>query len=149
MSCCRVSFLSNKFTQCSIPKSQRQCHECSRKLLVPTMHSKDILLQAKGDHLDRVHLDQMVHEMIRRGSCSSRAVAQQRPRASKLGLKGPSEGYSNDLMRQQLRRPGRGPVGQIEGLLSWKIYSTRELENSSKTKLIYIAGPKIVKALKH
>jgi hypothetical protein len=36
-------------------------------LLVPTMHSRDILLQAKGDHLDRVHSDQMVLEMIRRG----------------------------------------------------------------------------------
>ncbi len=28
---------------------------------------RDILLQAKGDHLDRVHSDQMVLEMIRRG----------------------------------------------------------------------------------
>jgi hypothetical protein len=36
-------------------------------LWVPTMHSRDILLQAKGDHLDRVHSDQMVLEMIRRG----------------------------------------------------------------------------------
>ncbi len=31
------------------------------------MHSKDILQQAKGDHLDRVHSDQMFLEMIRRG----------------------------------------------------------------------------------
>jgi hypothetical protein len=36
-------------------------------LWVPTMHSRDILLQAKRDHLDRVHSDQMVLEMIRRG----------------------------------------------------------------------------------
>ncbi len=36
-------------------------------LRVPTMHSRDILLQAKGDHLDRVRSDQMVLEMIRRG----------------------------------------------------------------------------------
>ncbi len=27
----------------------------ARILQVPTMHSKDILLQAKGDHLGRVH----------------------------------------------------------------------------------------------
>jgi hypothetical protein len=27
----------------------------------------DILLQAKGDHLDQVHSDQMVLEMIRQG----------------------------------------------------------------------------------
>jgi hypothetical protein len=36
-------------------------------LRVPTMHSRDILFQAKGDHLDRVHSDQMVLEMIRLG----------------------------------------------------------------------------------
>jgi hypothetical protein len=36
-------------------------------LEVPTMHSRGILLQAKGDHLDRVHSDQMVLEMIRQG----------------------------------------------------------------------------------
>ncbi len=33
-------------------------------LRVPTMHSKDFLLQAKGDHLDQVHSDQVVLEMI-------------------------------------------------------------------------------------
>ncbi len=36
-------------------------------LWVPTMRSRDILLQANGDHLDRVHSYQMVLEMIRRG----------------------------------------------------------------------------------
>ncbi len=39
----------------------------ARILRVPTMHSRDILLQAKGDHLDQVHLDQIVLEMIRQG----------------------------------------------------------------------------------
>jgi hypothetical protein len=39
----------------------------ARILRVLTMHSRDILLQAKGDHLDRVHSDQMVLEMIRQG----------------------------------------------------------------------------------
>jgi hypothetical protein len=38
------------------------------------MHSRDILLKAKGDHLDLVHTDQKVLETIRRG----------RPRVSKL-----------------------------------------------------------------
>jgi hypothetical protein len=33
----------------------------------PNMHSRDILRKAKGDHLDRVHSDQMVLKMIRRG----------------------------------------------------------------------------------
>jgi hypothetical protein len=36
----------------------------ARSLQVPTRHSKDILLQVKGDHLVS---DQMVLEMIRRG----------------------------------------------------------------------------------
>jgi hypothetical protein len=39
----------------------------ARILRVPTMHSRDILLQAKRDHLDRVHSDKMVLEMIRQG----------------------------------------------------------------------------------
>jgi hypothetical protein len=34
-------------------------------LRVPTMCSKDILLQAKGDHFGQVHSDQIVLEMIR------------------------------------------------------------------------------------
>jgi hypothetical protein len=33
-------------------------------LCVPTMRSRDILLQAKGDHPGRIHSDQMVLEMI-------------------------------------------------------------------------------------
>ncbi len=32
-----------------------------------TMHSRDIKRKAKVDHLDQVHSDQMVLEMIRRG----------------------------------------------------------------------------------
>ncbi len=41
-----------------------------------TMHSREILRHAKGDHLDQVHSDQIVNEMIRQGrlvrwSCSS------------------------------------------------------------------------------
>jgi hypothetical protein len=31
----------------------------------PTMHSRDVLRNAKGDHFDRVHSDQMVLKMIR------------------------------------------------------------------------------------
>jgi hypothetical protein len=38
------------------------------RLQVPTMHSGGILLQAKGDHLDRVHSDKMVLKKIRQGS---------------------------------------------------------------------------------
>jgi hypothetical protein len=40
-------------------------------LINPTTHSRDILRKAKGDHLDRVHLDQKVLKMIsgEAGSC--------------------------------------------------------------------------------
>jgi hypothetical protein len=77
-------------------------------LQVPTMHSRDILLQANGDHLDRDYPDQMVIEMISRGGWSSRAVAQRRPRVLKLGLKGLSDYHSNEIeSRQPDMRPGR------------------------------------------
>jgi hypothetical protein len=33
----------------------------------PTRHSRDVLRKAKGDHLDRVHSDQMVLKIIRWG----------------------------------------------------------------------------------
>jgi hypothetical protein len=33
----------------------------------PTMHSRKILRKAKGDHLDCIHSDQMVLEIISRG----------------------------------------------------------------------------------
>jgi hypothetical protein len=34
------------------------------RLWAPTMRSRNILLQAKGDHLDQVHSDQMVLKVI-------------------------------------------------------------------------------------
>ncbi len=39
----------------------------ARILWVPTMRSRDILLHAKGDHLDQVHLDETVLEKIKLG----------------------------------------------------------------------------------
>jgi hypothetical protein len=80
----------------------------ARILRVPTMHSRDILLQAKRDHLDRVHSDQLFLERIRQGRWSGRAVDQQRPGVSKLGLKGLSDYYSNKIAVEVARR---GPVG--------------------------------------
>ncbi len=78
-------------------------------LRVPTMHSRDILLQAKWDHLDQVHSDQMVLEMIRQGGWSCRAAAQRRPRVSKLGLKGLSDYHSNEIAVKTARQEARGP----------------------------------------
>jgi hypothetical protein len=66
------------------------------------MCSKDILVQAKGDHLDRVHSDQMVLEMIR-----LRRLVQQShssAKAKSLGLKGPSNYYSNEIAVDAARR---------------------------------------------
>ncbi len=51
-------------------KFQNQKHNVERAagiFWVPTMRSRDILQQDKGDHLDQVHSDQMVLEMIRWG----------------------------------------------------------------------------------
>jgi hypothetical protein len=54
---------------------------------------------------------------------SSRAVAQQRPWVSKLGLKGLSDYHSNETA---VEADCGGPVGQINGLLSWHVYSKKE-----------------------
>jgi hypothetical protein len=78
-------------------------------LRVPTMHPRDILLKAKGDHLDQVHSDQMVLVMIRRGRLSGRAAAQQRPRVSKLRAKGLSDYHSNEIAVEAARQEARGP----------------------------------------
>jgi hypothetical protein len=61
---------------------------------------------AKGDHLDRVLSDQMVLKMIsqRRLVQYCRAVAQRRPRVSKLGLTGPSDYHSNEVAVEAARR---------------------------------------------
>jgi hypothetical protein len=72
-------------------------------LRVPTMCSRDILLQAKGDHLGQVHSDQMVLK-IGMGGWSSRVAAQRRPRVSKLRLKRPSDYHSNEIAVQAARQ---------------------------------------------
>ncbi len=63
-------------------------------------------IRPKGDHLGRVRPDQMVLEMIR---WFSRAIAQQRSRVSKLGLKGLSDYYSNEMAVGTARREASGP----------------------------------------
>jgi hypothetical protein len=62
----------------------------------------------QGDHLDRVHSDQMVLEMIKGGGWSGRALAQRRPRVSKLGLKGLSNYQYNKTAVEAARREARG-----------------------------------------
>jgi hypothetical protein len=46
--------------------------------------------------------------MIRRGRLFGRAVAQRRPRVSKLGLKGPFDYYSNEMAVEAARRGASG-----------------------------------------
>jgi hypothetical protein len=53
-----------------------------------------------------------------RGGWSGRAIAQWRPRVSKLGLKGPSDYYSNEIAVEAAA--WRGPLGWVKG------YSHRE-----------------------
>jgi hypothetical protein len=88
-------------------------------LRVPTMHSGDILQQAKGDHLGRVHSDHMILEMIRQGRLFLQScIAQWRPRVSKLALK-----RTVRLLLQWNSRRG-SQVGDQQAKL--KSYSHRE-----------------------
>ncbi len=98
-------------------------------LRVPSMCSRDILLQAKGDHLDQVHSDQMVLEMIRPGRLVRWSHSSAEAKSLKLGLQGSSDYHPNEIA---VKAAGRGPMDRIKGLLSWTIYSRRELDNRSK-----------------
>ncbi len=81
-------------------------------LQIRTMHSRVVLWQAKEDYLNQVHSDQMVLEMIRQGGWSSRAIGQQRLRVSKLGLKRPSDYYSNEIAVKAAGQGGGGAVAE-------------------------------------
>jgi hypothetical protein len=87
-------------------------------ILRPTMRSRDILHQSKGDQLDQAHSGQMVLKMIRQGGWSGGAIAQRRPRVPKLGLKGPSDYHSNEIAVKAAR--WRGQRAKLKG------YSHRE-----------------------
>ncbi len=65
------------------------------------------------------------------GGWSGRDVAQHRPRDSKLGLKGPSDCHSNEIL---VKAASRGASGPSKGQLSQGIYSRGELDNNSKPK---------------
>jgi hypothetical protein len=94
------------------------------------MYSRDILLQAKGDHLGRVHSDQMVLEMIRGGGWSSRAILQPRPRVSKLGLKRLSDYYSSEIAVEAARLEASRP--NKRATLTECFLKEKALDNSSK-----------------
>ncbi len=60
----------------------------ARILRVLTMHSRNILLQDKGNHLDRVHSDQMVLEMIRQGRLVRYSSSSAEAKSLKIRVKG-------------------------------------------------------------
>ncbi len=57
-------------------------------LRAPTMCSRDILQQAKGDHLDWVHSVQLVLEMIRQGRLVQRSRSSAEAKSLKTRVKG-------------------------------------------------------------
>ncbi len=78
---------------------------------------------SQGDHRDRVHSDQMVLAMIRRGRLIRQSIAQQRPRVSKLEAKGLSGCHPSG---QQPRQPDGKARGQI------KDYSHNNLQKNTE-----------------
>ncbi len=57
-------------------------------LRFPTMRSRYILLQAKGDHLGHVHSDQIVLEMIKRGRLVPKSRSSAEAKSLKTRVKG-------------------------------------------------------------
>ncbi len=81
--------------------------------------------------VERVHSDKMVLVMLwGEGGWSGRAVAQRRPRVSKLGLKGLFDYYSNLIAVEAARQVASG----LDKRASLKEYllKKRELDNSSR-----------------
>jgi hypothetical protein len=72
------------------------------------MRSKDILLQAKGNHLGRVHSDQMVLQMIRWRSLVQKGHSSAEAKSSKLGLKELSDYYFSEIAVEAARREASG-----------------------------------------
>ncbi len=64
------------------------------------------------------------------GGWSCRAVAQQSPRVSKLGLKEPSDYHSSEIV--VVVAVGWGPGGRVKGLLSQGFTPRGELDNCSR-----------------
>ncbi len=72
----------------------------------------------------------MVLKLFRRVGRSGRAVAQRRPRVSKLGLKGLSDYCSSETSVEAARREASGP--NKRATLTKYLLNKRELNNSSK-----------------
>ncbi len=80
------------------------------------------------------------------GGWSGRAVAQRRPRVSKLGLKGLSDYHSNETAVEAARRGASGL--NKRATLTKNIYSKGELGNSSKPNQMKSKSPANEKTLR-
>ncbi len=76
----------------------------------------------------------MILEMIGRESWSGRAMAERRPRVSKLGLKGLSNYHSNKMAVEAGRPEASGP--NKRAILTQHLFKKRKLDNSSKPNRI-------------
>ncbi len=103
----------------------------ARRLHIPTMRPRDILLQAKGIILVESTQIRWFSRWSCGGGWSGRVIVERRPRVSKLGLKGLSGYYSNEIAvaaaRWEASRPNKRAT-LMEFLLKM-----RELDHSSKS----------------
>jgi hypothetical protein len=119
-------------TSRAVPVEFRNCNDSVtrviRNLRVPPQHSRDILQLAKGIILVKSTQIWWFSKWSGRGGWSGRAIAQRRPRVSKLGLKGLSDYHSNETALEAARQGASEPN---KGLLSWHVSQKGELKSSS------------------
>jgi hypothetical protein len=94
------------------------------KLRVPTRRSRDILQEAKGIILVESTQIRWFSRWSGRGGWSGWVAAQQRPRVSKLRLKGLSDYHCNETVVEAARWGATGPK---KGLLSRHVCSKKEI----------------------
>ncbi len=75
--------------------------------------------------------------MIRRGRLVRQNQSFAKDKSLKTRVKEPSNYHSNEIA---VEVASQGPVGQFKALLSRKIYSRRDLDNSSKPNQIRAKG---------
>jgi hypothetical protein len=88
---------------------QGQCHESSRGITSAYYLLKGLCIRPRGITLIESTRITWFSRWSGRGGWSSRAVAQWRPRVSKLRLKGPSYYHSNEIAVEAAWWGARGP----------------------------------------
>jgi hypothetical protein len=104
-----LQYVASCLTSRAVPVEFHSCNDSVTRvagnLRVSTMRSWDILHQAKGIILVESAQIRWFLRRSGRGGWPSRAIAQRRPRVSKLGLR---DCPTTTPMRQQARQPDRG-----------------------------------------